>query len=134
MMDEQQWRLGRVLARSRGVQIKFLIGKSGIEPAQAVGAWLSHQRPQIRSGAQPALATARPAMTPMRCARYSELAWISPFKSSGGVLMPLIAAAEKLPANAVSISACRNTPPCPAPVIATLGPAAVSATNTPTIA
>src|SRR5208282_4895800 len=85
-----------------------------------------------RRGAQPALATARLAITPTRCARYSALAWISLFSPSCGVAIPAIASAAKLADSAASIAAWRNTPPCPAPVTATRTPPAVFATNTPT--
>src|ERR1700710_1751866 len=83
--------------------------------------------------AQVALATARLETTPIKCARYSELAWISPFRSSGGVTIPLIASGAKFADSAFSISACRNTPPWLAPVIARRTPEGNFAPKTPTI-
>ena len=45
-----------------------------------------------------AFATARRAITPIRCARYSALAWMSLFSPSAGVSMPAIASGEKFAA------------------------------------
>src|ERR1019366_5644894 len=105
VMHEQHRRSRRVLPRPRGVQIQRLLRKRGVVPAEGIGAGEGDQLPRVWRLVQPALATARPAITPTRWARYSELAWISPFRSFGGVLIPLIAAAEKLPVSAFSISA-----------------------------
>ena len=49
----------------------------------------------LATAGQAAFATARFAITPTRCARYSALAWMSPFSPSAGVLIPAIASGEK---------------------------------------
>ena len=105
VMHEQNRRHGRMTHGPRRVQIQGTVRKRLVMPEHGAGARLGHQRPQLCWLDQAALATARPAMTPTRCARYSELAWMSPFRSLGGVFTPLIAAAEKVADSAFSISA-----------------------------
>ncbi len=56
------------------------------------------------STAHAALATARRAMTPIRWARYSELAWMSLFSPLAGVVIFAIASGEKFDDSACSIS------------------------------
>jgi len=81
--------------------------------------------------AQPA--TARRAITPTRCPRYSALAWMSELSPSCGIAMSLMASGVKDRASAVSISGTRKTQG-PAPVTATRTFSAVRATKTPTMA
>src|SRR6185437_9742838 len=80
-----------------------------------------------------AAATARRAITPTRCARYSALAWMSELSPSCFCAMDLIASAVKDLASAASIYFRRNTTG-PAPVTATRILPPVFASNTPTIA
>ncbi len=75
-------------------------------------------RPESQSDTNgQAAETARRAMTPTRCARYSADAWMSAFRFSAETVIPSSAPAEKLPASACSISDARKTQG-PAPVTA----------------
>src|SRR5690606_11419963 len=61
-----------------------------------------------------AAATARLAMTVIRCARYSAEAWISLIRLVAGTLMPSSALGSNLAPSAASIPFARKTPSSPA--------------------
>src|SRR5688572_6533953 len=77
--------------------------------------------------------TARLAMTPTRCARYSALACRSLFRPSAFCLTLATEDGSNFAERAFSMSFWRKTLG-PAPVTATRVPLALSVTNTPTIA
>src|SRR6267142_2139103 len=71
------------------------------------------------SGASFDRATARRAITPTRCARYSALPWMSAFMPSAGMVRPSSDFGAKRFFSASSKDLTRNTPFDPAPVTAT---------------
>src|SRR5712671_2324848 len=86
------------------------------------------------SGRSTALATARRASTPTRCARYSALPWMSLLIPSASIVMPSSDFGPKRFLSASSNDGTRNTPFPPAPVTATRISELRLATNTPTSA
>src|SRR5262249_34571269 len=92
----------------------------------------AEQKPLRRNARrQPAAATARAAMTGMRCARYSADAWRSPISPVVLTVTDFADPAGHLVPSAPSSSFMRNTHAAP-PVTATRTPPEVCATNTPT--
>ena len=67
-------------------------------------------RSQLTYPDDQAAATARFAITPIKWARYSALAWMSLLSASAETETPLNASAEKFPERAASISEERKTP------------------------
>ena len=92
--------------------------------------YVGERVPECQASAE---ATARLAITPIRCFRYLADACTSELRTASSALLPVIASTEKSAVNACSIMVSRNTPD-PAPVTATRIASLSSTTITPTMA